>query len=129
MNFDPYAARAVPDSVRKTHIIKDRDHLMYERCDAVQWEVVYLFVVTDLAPTTAIYEFEDGKLLFFAPIKLYEYDILNAFGVPHLSGDDIQRTFHLYRPQMQLREDDTSMNWTGAMTFSALPEKQIKGAS
>jgi len=105
MNFDPYVARIVPDSVRTG------DHVAYNRSDAVQWEVAYLFTVIDLVPTTAVYRFDDGKLLFFSAIKQYEFDILNAFGVPHLNGDDIQRTFHLARPQYQFRADGSSMNW------------------
>lgn len=116
MNFDHYVARIVPDSVQCDRILLS-SAIVYYRSDAVQWDIAYLFVVTDLVPTVAIYQFDDGRLLFFSPIQQYEFDILDAFGVPHLNGDDIQRTFVIARPQIQIREDATSMNWTGDMTF------------
>jgi hypothetical protein len=138
MNFDPYVARIVPDSVLHNNGLTAPSYYMpdsvagpviaYYRSDAVQWEVAYLFEVTELVPTIAIYQFDDDKLLFFSPIDQYEFDILDAFGIPHLDASDIQITYNVYRPQVQIREDATSMNWSGAMIFHALPVKQIKGS-
>jgi len=113
MNFDPYVARIVPDSVIRNKMLKGKQVIAYNRSDAVQWEVAYLFTVTDLVPTIAIYRFDGGTLLFFSNIEQYEFDILNAFGVSHLNSDDIQRRFHLARPQYQYRDDGSSMNWNG----------------
>ncbi len=117
MNFDPYAARIVPDSVQCDRVLKDRVLLAYYRSDAVQWDIAYLFKVTEFVPTIAIYRFDDDKLLFFSPIEQYQFDILDAFGVPHLDASDIQITYNIARPQIQIREDASSMNWTGDMPF------------
>ncbi len=78
----------------------------YERSTAHTWDVKYIMQANDKLPAQALYKHGDGSLVYFEQSDYHTFNMLDAFGIPHLS-DDERTKYTVVTPQVAGNTDDT----------------------
>jgi len=78
--------------------------LGYSRTVAKTWDVKYIMQANDNLPSQALYKHIDGSLIYFEQTDYHTFNMLDAFGIPHL--DDYTQ-FTVITPQVVANRDGT----------------------
>lgn len=80
------------------------DVIGFDRVTAEQWDVLYIMSATKTNSSGALYQNKQGTAYYIQPTDKVTFDMLHAFGIPHIVGSD---NFSIIRPQVIANFDGT----------------------
>jgi hypothetical protein len=82
---------------------KDKDTIGYDRVIAQSWDVKYIWQANDSLPAQCLHKHPDGSLIYFEQTDYQTFNMLDAFGIPHLKND--RTTLNPITPQVVANKD------------------------
>jgi len=85
-------------------IPKEGSVIGYNRVTAHTWDVKYIMQANDNLPAQALHKHPDGSMVYFEQSDYHTFNMLDAFGIPHLDDDD-RTKYTVVTPQVVANKD------------------------
>ncbi len=100
------------------------DVIGYDRATALTWDIIYIMqangkFVQDELPAQCLHKQPDGSVIYFERTDYHTFNMLDAFGIPHMDNDSTK--FTIITPQVVGNKDGTKSVTVSAKNNKPLP--------